>query len=275
MHPPISGTRYTLLDADHRAYPVQPPRPLRRPPQDQDLRTPRLPRGAPRDRRRRLPPRSGVLADERTAVAAGYRSCAACLPETYRAWKASRSSRDQRRHRGDVVTYPRRGAGRRACRDRASWPAHRSRTGAGHAARRRHRSTHGSDRARAPPHIDRRRSRVRDRLVGPTRLVVGIIDWPASAASSLRPARRRAAVNPDAWVIADTPAGWVQVTRRLVAEPAWHPSRTIGFASLARPELIDLTGATTLIGMLGATTTGTSWRIGHGVLIHDGSSPWL
>lgn len=30
------------------------------------------------------------FADEETAVAAGYRPCAVCLPEQYRRWKASR-----------------------------------------------------------------------------------------------------------------------------------------------------------------------------------------
>jgi len=30
------------------------------------------------------------FADERTAVAAGYRPCAVCLPERYAAWKAAR-----------------------------------------------------------------------------------------------------------------------------------------------------------------------------------------
>ena len=29
------------------------------------------------------------FADERTALAAGYRPCAVCLPEAYAAWKAS------------------------------------------------------------------------------------------------------------------------------------------------------------------------------------------
>jgi methylphosphotriester-DNA--protein-cysteine methyltransferase len=29
------------------------------------------------------------FADEATAIAAGYRPCARCLPEQYRAWKAS------------------------------------------------------------------------------------------------------------------------------------------------------------------------------------------
>ena len=30
------------------------------------------------------------FADEATAIAAGYRPCARCMPEEYRAWKASR-----------------------------------------------------------------------------------------------------------------------------------------------------------------------------------------
>jgi hypothetical protein len=30
------------------------------------------------------------FADEEAAIAAGYRPCAVCLPERYRAWKASR-----------------------------------------------------------------------------------------------------------------------------------------------------------------------------------------
>ena len=30
------------------------------------------------------------FADEQTAIAAGYRPCAVCLPEAYRAWKARR-----------------------------------------------------------------------------------------------------------------------------------------------------------------------------------------
>ena len=31
------------------------------------------------------------FADEATAVAAGYRPCARCLPDEYRAWKAARA----------------------------------------------------------------------------------------------------------------------------------------------------------------------------------------
>ena len=32
------------------------------------------------------------FADEATAIAAGYRPCAVCMPEEYRAWKAKRTA---------------------------------------------------------------------------------------------------------------------------------------------------------------------------------------
>ncbi|MBB3752918.1 hypothetical protein FHT44_005430 [Mycolicibacterium sp. BK634] len=34
------------------------------------------------------------FADEQTAIAAGYRPCAVCMPEQYRRWKARRSGRE-------------------------------------------------------------------------------------------------------------------------------------------------------------------------------------
>jgi hypothetical protein len=33
------------------------------------------------------------FADEATAIAAGYRPCARCMPEAYRAWKATREKK--------------------------------------------------------------------------------------------------------------------------------------------------------------------------------------
>jgi len=33
------------------------------------------------------------FADEATAIAAGYRACAVCCPDRYRAWKAAQSAR--------------------------------------------------------------------------------------------------------------------------------------------------------------------------------------
>ena len=92
--------------------------------------------------------------------------------------------------------------------------------------------------------------------------VLGIVDWPAAAASWLRPARRLTAGNPDAWIIADTVAGCAQVVRRLAEQPNWAATRTVGFAGLASPDLIALTTPTSLAGMTGATATGGTWRVG-------------
>ena len=33
------------------------------------------------------------FANERTAIAAGYRPCAVCMPDQYRVWKAAQTSR--------------------------------------------------------------------------------------------------------------------------------------------------------------------------------------
>jgi hypothetical protein len=92
--------------------------------------------------------------------------------------------------------------------------------------------------------------------------VLGVVDWPAAAASWLRPARRLTAVHPDAWVIADTVAGCAQVVRRLAEQPNWAPTRTLGFTGLAGPDLIALTTPTSVAGMTGATATGGTWRVG-------------
>jgi hypothetical protein len=105
---------------------------------------------------------------------------------------------------------------------------------------------------------------------GGTGTVLAITDWPVTAASWLRPARRLTASRPDAWVIADTPAGCAQLAARLTGQPDWTPARTLGFASLASSDLIALTGAT-LNGMTGPTADGGAWRIGRNLLIfnHD------
>jgi methylphosphotriester-DNA--protein-cysteine methyltransferase len=39
-----------------------------------------------------VPKHRVFFADESTAIAAGYRPCAVCLPEAYRAWKAGQAS---------------------------------------------------------------------------------------------------------------------------------------------------------------------------------------
>jgi hypothetical protein len=97
--------------------------------------------------------------------------------------------------------------------------------------------------------------------------VLIIVDWPAAAASWLRPARRLTAGNPDAWIIADTVAGCAQVVRRLAEQPNWAPTRTVGFAGLASPDLVALTAPTSLAGMTGATATGQTWRVGPDQII--------
>jgi hypothetical protein len=54
-----------------------------------------------------------------------------------------------------------------------------------------------------------------------------VVDWPPTAASWLRHARRLSAANPDAWVIADTPAGFEPVAERLRESTGWDPMRTV------------------------------------------------
>lgn len=97
--------------------------------------------------------------------------------------------------------------------------------------------------------------------------VVAMVDWPAVAASWLRPAQRLTAAQPDAWVLADTPAGGAQLTGRLAEQATWTPARTVGFASLASPDLVALTRPGSLVGLTGATASGGSWRIGHSLLV--------
>jgi hypothetical protein len=95
-----------------------------------------------------------------------------------------------------------------------------------------------------------------------------IVSWPHDGASWLRPARQLVADLTDAWVIADTPAGFAQLVQRLTSETRWSPSRTFGFAAVASPDLLALTG-TALSGMTGATATGGSWLLRHRSLIGD------
>jgi hypothetical protein len=92
--------------------------------------------------------------------------------------------------------------------------------------------------------------------------------WPADGASWLRPARRLTAERPDAWVIADTPAGMAQLAVRLADQGDWSPTRTFGFASVASPEVISLTGAR-LCGMSGATSDGGAWLIRNQFLVSE------
>lgn len=96
--------------------------------------------------------------------------------------------------------------------------------------------------------------------------VLEVISYPADAASWLRPARRLTSGQPDAWAIADSPAGCAQLSRRLAGQPGWTPARTVGFASVATADLIALAGPGLLDGMTGATAAGDAWRIEAGLL---------
>jgi hypothetical protein len=98
--------------------------------------------------------------------------------------------------------------------------------------------------------------------------VLRIVDWPENAASWLRPAQRLVATVPDAWVIADTPAGFAQLARRLAEQPDWSPARTFAFANLADPDLVALAGPV-LSGLSGATASGDVWHLGGRALIVD------
>ena len=96
--------------------------------------------------------------------------------------------------------------------------------------------------------------------------VLAVVDWPAAAASWLRPAQRLAGSQPDAWILADTPAGCAQLAGRLTGQPGWTPGRTFGFASVATLDLLALIPPGALAGMTGATAAGGSWRIGESLL---------
>ncbi|MER5462276.1 ABC transporter substrate-binding protein [Streptomyces sp. NPDC002668] len=93
--------------------------------------------------------------------------------------------------------------------------------------------------------------------------VLAVVDWPETAASWLRPARRLTAGLPDAWVVAAAPLGFVQLSRRLRHSTDWDPARTVVFASLQDSRLPALAGPDTLHGLRGATADGGTWDVRH------------
>lgn len=105
------------------------------------------------------------------------------------------------------------------------------------------------------------------------REVGAMVEWPATAASWLRPARRLVAGTPEAWVIADQPIGWSGLAPRLLATKTWRPDRTIAFAALADPTLPGRTGPDATDGMFGATEDGRRWTFFDGMLVTD-PEPW-
>ncbi|HEX7164011.1 MAG TPA: hypothetical protein VF223_22570 [Trebonia sp.] len=94
--------------------------------------------------------------------------------------------------------------------------------------------------------------------------VLTVVTWPEEAASWLRQATRLAAADPDLWVMAGTPRGWAQVTRRLLWSTPWQPGRTLAFAALGTQRAIGLVGAHNLQGLAGATADGGTWTVCNG-----------
>ncbi|MGK5671862.1 hypothetical protein ACSNOB_03315 [Micromonospora sp. URMC 106] len=97
-------------------------------------------------------------------------------------------------------------------------------------------------------------------------VVLAVVDWPETAASWLRAARRMTAQTPDAWVVAAATTGFVPLARRLLTSTPWEPSRTYAFGSLCDPRLPALAGPGVLDGLRGASADGGTWEVrGRGV----------
>lgn len=94
--------------------------------------------------------------------------------------------------------------------------------------------------------------------------VLAVVDWPETAASWLRSARRLTAGLPDAWVVAAAPLGFAQLARRLRHSTAWDPARTVAFASLLDPRVPALAGPDTVHGLRGAAADGGTWDVRRG-----------
>ncbi|MDR8412474.1 hypothetical protein MTP10_27565 [Nonomuraea sp. 3-1Str] len=100
--------------------------------------------------------------------------------------------------------------------------------------------------------------------------VLTVVSWPETAASWLRPARRFAAGDPDAWVVAGAALGWAQMSRRLRHSTTWDPARTFAFASIGGTDIVRLAGPGTLDGLRGAAADGGTWRLGRHSITYAG-----
>jgi hypothetical protein len=187
------------------------------------------------------------FADAPTALAAGYRPCAVCLPHEYAKWKAQS---------GTAGTDPNGAAGMvpgggaelegvlalvRAWRPRIEVVVVGHGRGAGRLARAFVEAWEG--------------------------MVLAVVDWPEEAASWLRQARRFAAGAPDAWVVAGAAPGWAGMSERLRISTDWDPRRTYGFASTAQAASLARPG--TLEGMRGADRNGQPWQIGRNLIYRE------
>lgn len=210
------------------------------------------------------------FADETTAITAGYRPCAVCLPATYARWKQNRESasamdtiEERKQDRSpliptaDLAEYgapplpsPHTEAELTALMGLLKYPGSRIETvSVGH-------SRDDASRAAAETFSTAWRAG------GGT--VLATVDWPESAASWLRPATRLTSGTPDAWVVAAAPLGFAQLARRLRRSTDWAPDRTVAFASLQDARLIALAGENVLDGLRGACADGGTWNVRHG-----------
>jgi alkylated DNA repair protein (DNA oxidative demethylase) len=101
---------------------------------------------------------------------------------------------------------------------------------------------------------------------GDPREVAEVADWPADAASWLRPARRLTETAVDAWVIADQEPAWTRMSGRLRESTDWDPARTVAFAGLDSPATVAAAEPGALDGMVGATADGGLWFIERSTL---------
>ncbi|MFG1957752.1 hypothetical protein [Nonomuraea sp. NPDC049028] len=211
------------------------------------------------------------FADEVTAIAAGYRPCAVCLPQAYQVWKTEQAAAERamaghtaaelggllgllaaaRPRVTAVVISHGRDAALSAKAFAAAWESGPQADSAWEGG--------------AQTDIARVGTVLADRAW--EGIVLGVVDWPEEAASWLRQARRFVAGPPDAWVVAGAPLGWARMSERLRQSTDWDPGRTFGFASTA--QAVALAPPGTLEGMRGADIDGTTWRISRNLIHRD------
>lgn len=239
---------YTLLDADRRSYLSDVPGTLG------GHRPSRIYGRLDCPSARRAIARGGYtahrvfFADENAAIAAGFRPCAVCLPGEYALWKAGRDrpapAEPCRHAEAEVAALAELLAAARPAIAAVSL---------GHGRQ---------DGCRAAVEALATRWRAR----GGT--VLATVDWPETAASWSRQARRFTSADPDAWVVAGAAAGWAGMSRRLRLGTGWNPARTYGLSCAADPRAMRAAGPGTLEGIRGVDVDGGTWLIGRHLVTH-------
>lgn len=197
--------------------------------------------------------------DAATALAAGYRPCAVCLPEAHAAWKAETAPAAEATRTVEV---------------RETEEVMKTKEVL--------ETEEVTEAVEVVGLVRGQRPRVGAVVVGHGRggeglaeafvavwegTVLDVVSWPEEAASWLRQARRFVAGAPDAWVVAGAPLGWARMSERLRRSTDWDPSRTYGFAATA--QAVALAAPGTLEGMRGADRNGQAWRIGRNLIYQE------